>query len=96
MKELKIEKIEGFVYYLKDKNDKEYKLNLEFYDLEVKPQVNDWILIYEELLEEEKNSLLSFGALESSYGRKIESSKDKDLLILFTNNQRFYLKRLYG
>lgn len=95
MIKLKIDKINNFTYHLKDYNNKEYKFNLEFLDIEETPQIDDLIIINKDLLKENKH-LLSFGPLDSKYGRKIESNKDKDIIILIINNKEIPLKRLYG
>ena len=55
----------------------------------------DFIFVNEKLLSE-KNTLLSFGSLDSKYGRKIDCFEDPDLLVLVTSKNKFYLKRLYG
>lgn len=95
MIKLKIEKIDGFNYYLKDENNKSYKLNIEFYDLIEKPMVNDELYIHEKLLQEPP-TMFSFGSLSGKYGREIESPDDPDLLILSMGNEKKYLKRYYG
>ena len=93
MKKFLIKEICNFTYYLTDK-EKTYSLKLEFYDLNKDPQVGDVIIINEELLKE--NILLSFGALNSEYGKNIKDSHDKDLMVLIVGNKKIYLKRLYG
>lgn len=93
MIKLAITKKEKYVYYLKSEDNKEYKINIEFHDLISEPAENDVICMDEELLNE---PMLAFGATESSYGREIKSSSDKDLVILIMNNNPIYLKRLYG
>lgn len=95
MIKLKIEKIDGYNYYLRDENDKSYKLNIEFYDLIERPMVNDEFYIHEKLLRK-KSTMLSFGPLSGTYGREIESPDDDDLLILIVNHEKKYLKRYYG
>lgn len=95
MIKVKIEKIDGYNYYLRDENNKSYKLNIEFYDLIEKPMVNDEFYIHEQLLQETP-TMFSFGPLSGKYGREIESPDDDDLLILIMNDEKKYLKRYYG
>lgn len=92
MKKLVIEKIEGYNYFLRNNEDK-YEINIEFHDLVTNPKEGDCLYINEKLLTEK---VLCFGAIDSTYGRKIESSEDADLLILSIGDERLYLKRLYG
>lgn len=94
MKKLIIEEIENYNYFLKDTNNKIYRLNIEFYDLNSKPQKGDYLYINEETLEEKIP--LSFGPLDGTYGRDIKNEDDKDLLVLVINNQKNFLKRYYG
>ncbi len=92
MKSLEIVNIENFLYTLRS-NDMEYSLSMEFFDIE-EPVIGDILILHEELLN--IPYLLSFGDLGSSYGRKIESNDDKDIMVLIHDGKRIYLKRLYG
>ena len=94
MEKLKIIGIDGFKYYLKDTQNNDRYLNLEFHDLENKPKISDFIFINEKLIN--NKVLLSFGKLDSIYGKKTLNSKDEDIIILQNSNGNFYLKRLYG
>lgn len=89
---LLITNINNYEFTLKGKN-KEYKIVLELHDLEVYPEVNDFIIINESLLSEQ---FLSFGSLGNAYGRKLNDPKDPDIIVLNINNNNVYLKRLYG
>ena len=80
MIKLLINKIEKYEYELKDKDDKIYNFNIEFYDVEKEIKVGDNIILNEKILNE-GNSLLSFGKLDSKYGKEISSSEDKDLIM---------------
>ena len=95
MIKLIIDKVEGYNYYLIDNNNKKYKINIEFYNIENKPKEKDIIYMNKELLNE-INIPLSFGPLLVKYGRKIESAEDKDILVLVSDNKKEYLKRYYG
>ena len=95
MKKLVVDKIVDYNYFLRDKDEKIYNLNIEFYDLESSVETGDYIYINEELLKEE-NVSFSFGPLSGEYGRKLTSSSDKDIVVLISNNEKLYLKRYYG
>ena len=43
-----------------------------------------------------ENTFLSFDILESEYGRKIENANDDDLVVLIINEEKIYLKKVYG
>ena len=96
MTKLIITKIDGYNYYLVDEENREYKINIEFYGLEDSPKEQDLIYMNEELLKEVNNNIVSFGPIEEIYGRKIESNSDKDLIYLSIKNKITYLKRFYG
>ena len=93
MKKLEIEKIGGYNYYLKDSDNCKYKINIEFYDVLDKINIGDIIYINERLL---KEKILSFGLLNSIYGRTIKDSNDVDIAILKISSKTIYLKRIYG
>ncbi len=93
MKKLKIEKINGFRYFLKDKNNNTYELHLEFHDTESIIKSGDIIYLDEYLLNQ--NTLLTFGKLNSKYGKEIKDD-DKDIIVIESDNKRITLKRLYG
>ena len=93
MIKLKIRKIDNFKYYFSDDNNKEYELKIEFHDID-EPKVNDYIFLDESLLN--IDYLLAFGSLDSSYGKDIKSSHDKDVVVIISDNKEIILKRLYG
>ncbi len=93
MKKLIIEKIDGITYSLKDKDNNIYELYFEFYDIENNVKEGDIIYLDEYLLNE--NMLLAFGNLNSKYGREIKND-DKDVIVIESNNNKIFLKRLYG
>lgn len=95
MIKLIIDDVDGYNYILKDKNNKTYHYNIEFYDLAKKPSKNDSLFVNEKFLQNE-NVLLSFGSLDGIYGKKIDNTEDSDLIILSIDNKRVYLKRFYG
>lgn len=94
MRELVIKKIESFIYTLQDKNGKEYMLELEFHDLNEKPNINDNIFIDDNLLKE--NILLAFGPIGSKYGKEINILEENEIIKLIINGDTIYLQRYYG
>ena len=95
MKKLMIVKKDNYEYVLKDTDNKEYKFNMEFYNIERNPEVGDYLFMSEKILQE-NNAVLSFDNLESEYGRKIENADDEDIVVLMINEEKIYLKRVYG
>lgn len=92
MIELVIDKIDGYNYYLND-GDKEYMINIEFYDIDKMPRVNDKIYMNRELLNEK---MLNIGALNGVYGREIKDKNDKDIVVLKIDEEMIYFKKYYG
>lgn len=92
MEKLKIIKIENFNYTLLDKDNNEYKLRIEFNGL--MPKLNDYIYMDKYLLKE--NILLSFGSLDSLYGKDLININDKEIISIMRGNKKIYLKRFYG
>lgn len=45
MIKLKIINIDGYIYNLKDTKENNYTLNLEFFDIDKKPQIGDYIYV---------------------------------------------------
>ena len=95
MKKLMIAKKDNYEYVLKDTDNKEYQFNIEFYNVERLPEVGDYLFMSEKMLQE-NNFVLSFDVLESEYGRKIENADDDDIVVLMINEEKIYLKRVYG
>ena len=94
MRKLMIVKKDNYEYVLKDTNNKEYQFNMEFYNIKRNPEIGDYLFMSEKILKE--NTFLSFDILESEYGRKIENANDDDLVVLVINEEKIYLKRVYG
>ena len=92
MIKLLIINIENFKYTLRDKENNEHILNIEFQG--ITPLKYDYLFINKELLME--NIPLAFGLLDSSYGPKISSQESKNIIVLAHNNEKIYLKRIYG
>ncbi len=96
---LKIEDVENNEYRLKDIEDNNYDINIEFYDIEKLPQANDYINISAELLNtnyKEYSRYLVFGGMDNICGRKDISLGDIDVIKVEVEDKEIYLKRLYG
>ncbi len=99
MVKLKIINISNYDYELEDMKDNKYTLNLEFLDIEEKPEVGDYISISAELLNPRYagySSNYTFGSLDNEYGRKNISPIDIDTIKLEKDSKEILLKRLYG
>lgn len=89
-------------YYLRAVDDKqEHKLIFEFYNLEEKPRVGDYLIMPPELLDRRSKSFsqpYAFSAdLQSRYGRDLEDmNMDTEIAVLTSDNRGILLKRLYG
>ena len=94
MQKLMIVKKDNYEYFLQALDNKEYQFNMEFYNVERNPEVGDYLFMSEKILKE--NTFLSFDVLESEYGRKIENADDEDIVVLMINEEKIYLKRVYG
>lgn len=93
MKKLIIKKIDHYNYLLQDEKKKSYTINIEFYDINTIIDIDDILYMDEKLL---KENMLNLGLFNNPCGRNIENSEDKDIVILQTKQNRFYLKRIYG
>ena len=99
MIKLKIENQNKYIYNLMDKNNNRYELNLEFNDIEEKPQIGDYIYISAELLNPKYagySTSYTFGKLENKYGKENIEIDDIDVIKVKTKKLEIYLKRLYG
>ena len=86
MKKLKIEKIEGCLYTLKDENENTYIKDFIFYVEQ--PKENDIMLIPENILEE--TNIFNFGQVD-------ETSLNKEELVkVITQEKEYYIQRIYG
>lgn len=99
MKKLQVIKIENYMYTLKAKHEEEYKINIEFLDIEKELKEGDYINLNEELLNpkyEGYSKSYTFGSLENEYGKPNISLEDVDVIKIETDELEIYLKRLYG
>ena len=99
MKKLKIIQKDNYLYTLKDNNNKQYNINIEFQDTNIIPNINDCIYISEKLLDNNYNeysTIYTSGSLDSIYGRKIDNENNPDIIRIDIKDKTIYLKRLYG
>lgn len=96
---LKITNKNNYLYSLKDSRDNTYELSIEFFDIEEKPQIGDYISMSAELLNPRYagySTDYSFGSLTDEYGKKEISLNDIDVIKIETVGKEILLKRLYG
>jgi len=94
MKKLVITNIDGYLYTVIF-NNKEYKVNIEFYGLEISP--NDTLIVSDKIFNTMTNDkVISFGLLDSKYGKGKEKLEDTDIIILQTTEKTIYLKQFFG
>ena len=99
MLKLDIVNIDNYLYNLKDEENNNYKLNLDFFDIKEKLKIGDCIYISEELLDpkfEGYSTSYTFGSLDSKYGKSNIEIRDIDVIKIETDHKEIYLKRLYG
>ena len=99
MVKLEIVNVEGYLYVLEDTNGNKYRMNLDFWDIEEKPQIGDYMQISAQLLNPKYagySSNYTFGDLKSIYGKKNIEIDDIDVIVIEKNKKEIFLKRLYG
>ncbi|MBR3161129.1 MAG: hypothetical protein IKF19_00155 [Bacilli bacterium] len=99
MKKLKIVNKKNSLYILEDNNKIKYKFNIEFQDINIIPNINDYIYLSKVLLDNNYNeysNMYTFGSLDSSYGRNIINENSPDIIRIDIKEKSIYLKRLYG
>lgn len=99
MKKLTIINIDNYEYTLRDNNNLNYNLNLEFQNIDIKPKTGDCIYMSDELLNknyQEYSNTYTFGPLGSFYGRTITNENNPDIIKLQIDNESLYLQRYYG
>ena len=96
MLKLTINDIREYWYILRDFNNKQYEINIEFYDIKQFPKKGDSIYMDERLLQEINHSVASFGKLDGIYGKKINAENFEDVIVVQINGEYIYLKRYYG
>lgn len=93
MKKVTVKDKVDYIYYLID-GSMEYKLKMEFYDLNILPKKGDNLYLNEKLLKEK--ILLSFGLINNTDGKDINLLKEDEIIILDNGKEKIYLKRYYG
>ena len=97
---LTVKEVDNYNYLLIDeKNNKEYKLNIEFIGENIDLKLKDSIVLSSKLLDEkykEYSTSYTFGNLDEITGRKVIKKNKQDVILVITNNEKYYLKRLYG
>ena len=99
MIKLKILNKNNYQYNLEDENEQNYILNLDFFDLDEKPNIGDYIYINKELLNSKYagySTSYTFGSLKNKYGKENISINDIDVIKIVIDKKEIYLKRLYG
>lgn len=94
MKKLIIKEINGYEYILKDDGNKEYNLNLEFYELDENLKKGDYIYLNEKLLYNER--VYSFGPIKKEVNENIENITDAEIIGVKKGANIIYLQRYYG
>lgn len=86
MKKVKVVNIEDkYVLTLEDTDNKRYRRNIEFYDIDI--NVGDYIYISDQILEED--NLYTYGPIE-------DKTDVEDLIKIVKEDKEIYLQRYYG
>lgn len=105
MKKFKIIEIDknNDTYYLEDEKGKKYNIMLQFFDIEILPQIGENLYFTEKLFDLELNEGISyfiFGGMHEPYGKemKIENIEEniEEVLMIERKDKNIYLKRFYG
>lgn len=100
MKKFIVFSVVGADYVLRNTHSgKMYNIRMTFFGLERNLANGDVIYLHKELFDEsyeEFSSAYYFGPMNSSYGRKLTSSKDVDFCVVEMDGHQIYLKRFYG
>lgn len=99
MVKLRIVNKNNYEYKLEDEEKKTYNINIEISETGIKPQIDDYIYISNELLNPRYSGYstsYTFGNLDSKYGKESINLADIDVIRIITNEKEIYLKRLYG
>ena len=99
MKKMEIVDKRNYVYTFEDEEGKPYNINLDFLDIEKKPEIGEYIFFNEELLNpryDGYSTSYTFGSLDSKYGKNNISLDDVDVIKFVMEEKEIYLKRLYG
>lgn len=91
MIKLLIKSIEPYAYILSDGSN-DYRLHLEFLDLEKKPTIGDYLYLPENIVKEPNN--YTFGLIGGLFAKK-KDIKD-DIIKVVGKDYEYYLQRYYG
>lgn len=98
MEKLIIREINNNVFFIQSE-EKNYSCHVELHDLEVFPQVGDYIHIDEKFFIKDYSEYSDhyiFGSLSNISGRIITEENESEVIVLETKSKKTYLKRLYG
>lgn len=86
MKKVRVKEVQDkYVYVLEDKDGRNYRKNIEFYDTEI--HEGDYIYISDDVLKE--INLYAYGPIQ-------EDASVEDLIKIIHNDKEIYLQRYYG
>lgn len=97
MKKVEIDKIDNYIYTLKDMDsylDKLYNLNIEFLNITFEVKVNDIIYINDKLLK--GNEMLTYGETKEISINDIDKIDSNENIVLIHENKIYKLDRIYG
>jgi len=92
----------GHLYTLEDEVGKKFEIVLYVWDVEPPPQVGDYIWFSDVLLDTKIQGgweHFTFGNLSEISGRNINTEDldtSDEIFVIERNNEKIYLKRLYG
>lgn len=96
MKTLVITNREEYLYTIVS-DDREYKVNMEFYGLNEDVCKDNILIVSDELFTSMINDkIINFGSIDSKYGKAKEELKDSDIVILKNGEKTIYLKQVFG
>lgn len=91
--ELLVIKKDNDRYKLIDNNKNTYDLTIYIEDSPFKIKEKDILQINEEMLD---TRVLTFGSINSKYGRDINETNYAEVVAFIRNDEKIYLKRIYG
>ena len=99
---LRVSNIQEFNYTLIDKDEKEYTISIEFYDLEDPVIIGDYLYISNKLLDkkyEEYSNFYYFGPMNKQYGKSLRNKDtlETDIIAIKKAGQKnVFLQKYYG
>jgi hypothetical protein len=92
MLKLQIIEINNYDYKLRDNNNKEYTINIEFIDLDTKPVIGDYLYLPNKIVKEK--NIYTFGSIGNKYSR--QENIEEEVIKVVTGSKKYYLQRCYG